>query len=270
MKLLFFLLTLSLALSLHAQDKFFEEPIGWRGKSIALHAISDHAKKEECLFLCKDDSIRAFVLDNKQAVIQHFYFNRLKDEQFLVGFIKEGTVYAFFQPPAGNSDLHVWTLNIDRGIGDDYMFSFAMRHERAVEQISAGDHFLYFTISKKESVFSIYDFYDDKRCDTMHYQFEGKIWKALTSYNGGFGRDVDVVKVDPDARMNPDMAHSPNKLYWRQDTLFLLMNGYQKGITTIYSFDMRGKKTNLREIRHNNARCYWMENCISFPPRTTN
>ena len=253
MKLPLLLLTLPLVMSLHAQEKFFEEPIGWRGKSIELHTISDRDKELNCLFLCNDDSIRVFLMDKKRSVIQHFYLNRLKDEQFLGGFIKGGKVYAFLQNSAGISDLHVWMLDIAGGIGDDYTVPFAMRHERAVEQISAGDHFLFMTANKKASEFAIYDFGENKTCDTLHYQFDAGIWKALTTYDGGFGREMAVMKVDPDGKMNPDMVHVPNKLYWMRDTLFLLMNKYEKGVTAVFSFDMRGKKVGFRKITHNNA-----------------
>jgi len=256
MKILLFLLALPVALSVSAQDKFFEEPIGWRGKSIELHTISDHDKQRSCLFLCNDDSIRVFLLDTKEAVVQHWYLNRLKEEQFLGGFIKGGKVYAFLQASAGISDLHVWTLDIADGIGDDYTVPFAMRHERAVEEVSAGDHFLFMTANKKASQFAIYDFGENKTCDTLHYQFEDGIWKALTTFDGGFSREMAVLKVDPDEKMNPDMAHVPNKLYWMRDTLFLLMNKYQKGVTAVFSFDMRGKKVDFRKITHNNAQTF--------------
>ncbi|HVS97945.1 MAG TPA: hypothetical protein VHE54_15730 [Puia sp.] len=256
MKRLLFLLSLPVALSLRAQNKFFEEPIGWRGKSIELHTVSDRDKQQTCLFLCNGDSIRVFLLDAKDSVVQHWYINRLKEEEFLGGFIKGGKAYAFLQPSAGISDLHVWMLDIAEGIGDDYTVPFAMRHERAVEEISAGDHFLFMTANKKASQFAIYDFGENKTCDTLHYQFENGIWKALTTYDGGFGRDMAVLKVDPDEKMSPDMAQVPNKLYWMRDTLFLLMNKYQRGVTAIFSFDMRGKKVDFRKITHNNAQTF--------------
>ena len=251
MKLPLLLLSLSLATAMHAQEKIFEEPIGWEGKNIELHTISDHDKQEECLFLCKEDSIRAFVLDSRQAVIRQFYFRRLKEERFLGGFIKGGKVYVFLQHRSGSQDLHVWVLSIDEGVGRDHTVPFAMRHERAVEQISCGDHFLYFAVNKRQSAFSIYDFFENDRCDTLTYTFEDKIWQQLTTFNGGWSTDMDVVKVDADEQMNPDLAHIPNKLYWMRDSLFLLMNGYEKGVTAIFSFDLRSKKVTFRKIYHN-------------------
>lgn len=243
----------SLALCTYAQQKFFEEPIGWHGKSIELHTISDREKQQSCLFLCNDDSIRAFLLDNKQAIIQRFYLARLNDEKFLGGFIKDNKVYVFLQPSGGQSDLHVWSLRIAEGDGDDYTIPFEMRHERSVEQISCGDHFLYFAVNRRTSQFIIYDFKDNKQYDTLQYQFEPGIWKALTSYDGGFSRDINVTRIDADGRCNPDIAHIPNKLYWLHDTLFLLMNGFEKGVTNIFSFDLRSKQVGVRKIVHNNA-----------------
>ena len=238
---------------LSAQVKFFEESIGWRGKSIELHTISDAGKQQNCLFLCNSDSIRAFVLDHGRNIIQHFYFNRLPDEQFLGGFIKDGKVQVFLQSTGNNSDLHVWVLDVVAGTGDDYVVPFGMRHERTVDEISAGDHFLFFTVNRKASQFAIYDFHEDKRVDTLHYTFEGGIWKALTNFDGGWSRELSVVKIDPDGEMNPDMTHVPNKLYWMHDSLFLLMNNYQRGVTAVFSFDMRGHKVDFRTITHNNA-----------------
>jgi hypothetical protein len=262
------LLNLGVTLRVAAQVKFFEEPIGWHGKSIELHTVADRDKQQNCLFLCNSDSIRAFVLDRDRNITQHFYFNRLPDEQFLGGFIKDGKVQVFLQGDGANSDLHVWVLDIAGGIGDDYIVPFRMRHERAVEEISCGDHFLFFTVNRKASQFAIYDFRENKRCDTMHYTFEDGIWKALTSFNGGWSRDVNVIKIDPDAPMNPDLAHIPNKLYWMHDSLFLLMNNYQRGITAVFSFDIRAGKVDFRTIQHNNARsmeppiAYYVDNSM--------
>lgn len=252
-RLILLSMALSTAMGAFAQDKLYEEPIGWRGKDIELHTLADRDKQRTCLALCKDDSVRLFVLDSKQAVIQHFYINRTPNETFLGGFMKDDTVYAFLQGSGAASNLHVWVLAISQGIGDDYMVPFAMHHERAVEQISCGDHFLYFTVNKKASQFSIYDFRPGRRCDTMQYQFEPGIWKALTSYNGGFGRDVSVLEIEPDGKISPDLAHTPNKLYWRRDTLFLLMNNYERGVTAVFAFDIRNKKVDFRKIVHNNS-----------------
>lgn len=248
--------SLAPASRLFAQDKFYEEPIGWHGKSIELHTITDRDKQQSCLFLCNSDSIRAFVLDGSRNIVQHFYFNRLPDEQFLGGFIKDGKVHVFLQSSGANSDLHVWVLEVPGGAGDDYVIPYRMRHERAVEQISCGDHFLYFTVNRKASQFAIYDFHENKRCDTLHYTFEDGVWQALTSFNGGWSREMNVVKVDPDQQMSPDEAHIPNKLYWMHDSLFLVMNTYQRGVTAIFSFDIRAGKVDFRTITHNNARTF--------------
>jgi len=143
-KWLALLLAFVIALDLSAQQKFFEEPIGWHGKKIELHTISDLAKQQHCLFLLNSDSIRVFLMDNNQTVIQHFYIPRVSGEDFLGGFIKGTKIYAFLQTSSGVSDIHCWVLEIPGGTGDDYTIPFEMKHERAVDQVSCGDHFLFF------------------------------------------------------------------------------------------------------------------------------
>jgi hypothetical protein len=124
-KLIVLGLSLSLAMHTLAQDTLYSEPIGWRGKDIELHTFADRDKQRNCLLLCNDDSIRL----------------RVRYEQVLGGFIKDNKVYVFLQSSGANSNLHVWTLDIAEGAGDDYTLPFAMRHERAVEQISCGTRF---------------------------------------------------------------------------------------------------------------------------------
>jgi len=252
-KWLILLWAIPIALRLSAQQKFFEEPIGWHGKNIELHTISDRGNLQHCLFLMNSDSVRVFLMDNNQTVVQRFYIPRTGGEDFMGGFIRDKKIYAFFQGGSGGSDLHGWTLDIVGGTSGDFNFPFAMKHERAVEQINCGDHFLFFSVNRKASQFTIYDFLDDKRCDTLSYQFEPKVWKALTSVRGMWNRDMNVTEIDPDGECSTEMAKTPNKIYWMKDTLFLLMNHYEKGVTTVFSFDIRGRQVGFRRIVHNNA-----------------
>jgi hypothetical protein len=252
-KWLILFLALPFALQTYSQQKFFEEAIGWRGSNIDLHTISDQNKHQHCLFLCNRDSIRAFLLDNSNNIIQRFYLQRDSGENFLGGFIKKGKIYAFLQDEAKSSHLHSWVLDIVLGSGQDNWIPFEMKHERVVEQINCGDHFLYLAVNRKASKFVVYDFLDGANYDTLQYQFEPRIWKALTTSNSGFGRDINVVRIDPESECSPGMAQVPNKLYWLHDSLCLLMNGYEEGVTAIFSFDLRNKQVNFRKIIHNNV-----------------
>ena len=256
MKLLLLLLSLSLVLSLQAQDRIYQEHIGWKGEEIELHTISDSGKTVHCLFLSNADSIRGFLLDERQRILQHFQFRLMKDEQFRGGFIGQGKVNVFLQSPGADEHLHVWELDMAGGGAGDYTIPFGRRHEQAVAEISCGNHFVYFTCNKKTSVFAIYDFRGSQRYDTLYYHFDDPIWMALNKWYGPGMREMNVVVIDPDDQMNPAIAYVPNKLYWSRDSLFLLMNSYERGVTWIYSFDMRSKKVDLRKIIHNNARIW--------------
>lgn len=256
MKLLLLLLCLPVALSLHAQEKIYEEAVGWRGEDIEMHTISDSGKTMHCLFLSNIDSMRGFLLDEKLSIVQHFAFRLLKKEAFRGGFIKDGKVNVFLQSSGADHDLHVWVLDIAGGGTTDYTIPFGQRHQVAVDQISCGDHFLYFTVNKKSSVFAIYDFRGGQRYDTLYYHFEDRVWLALNKWFGPGIREMNVAIVDPDDPMNPRVAAVPNKLYLVGDSLFLLMNHGEMGVTWVYSFDLRSKNVSFRKIVQNNARIW--------------
>ena len=55
-----------------AQQKHFEQVIGWRGNSIQLHTISDKSKQQSCTFVVGKEILRAFVFNKKVEVIQQF------------------------------------------------------------------------------------------------------------------------------------------------------------------------------------------------------
>jgi len=241
---------MTVAVSLNAQEKFFEEAIGWRGNEIELQVVSDAGKQQNGLFLCNGDSIRAFALDNKKAIIQRFYFTRNRGEEFLGGFIKEGRVHAYFQPISG-SELHEVELIIADGVANDYKLPFGGRRERTVATISGGDHFLCASVDKKASQFVLYDLRGGGAEDTLHYAFEEGIYKSLTAH-GFWNRELHISNANPVNWLETDWARVPNKLYARADTLFLLMNKWEKGVTAVFSFDLRAKKADFRKITHNN------------------
>jgi len=249
MRLLLLFFGLTLAVSVHSQEKFFEEVVGWRGSDLELHVISDAGKRQHCLFLCDGDSIRAFVLDDHKAILQRFYFTRLRGEEFLGGFIKEGRVHAYFEPSAA-SEIHEVELIVADGVANDFKYPFRSRQQRAVAQMSCGDHFLSVAVDKKASQFVIYDFHGGKAADTLHYTFEEEIFKSLTAH-GFWNREMHITDVNPDDQLDIDWAVVPNKLYARGDSLFLLMNKWKKGVTAVFGFDLRTKGSAFRKIAHN-------------------
>jgi hypothetical protein len=247
------LLMIPFVLHLFAQQKIYEEPVGWASNNIELHTIADKGGQLHCLFLMNEDSVRAVVMDKSRSVLQHFFFPRVHGEDFKGGFVRENTIYAFFQKGSGSADLHCWKWNIVNAAGEEHLISLGMKHERAVGQISCGDHFLFFSVNRKASEFALYDFRDEQRCDTMHYQFPAGVWEALTTEHGIGKREIDFSEIDPEGECSTALARSPNKLYWLKDTLFLLMNQSEKGVTKVFSFDIANKKTSTRKIVHNNA-----------------
>lgn len=248
--LLFFTLTLTGRLS--AQQRIFEEPVGWRGRTIELHTISDRDKQQNCLFLFNSDSIRIYLLDNRSKTIHHYFLQRAFAEKLLGGYIKDGKIYAYLHVGNGEPHIHGWTIDIASGKGEDYYIPFEMKHERLVDRISCGDHFLYFTVNKKTSEFILYDFRDGKNYDTWRYRFEDGIWKALT-VSAGLSRDINVAKLDQEGEPSVEIAEKPNKIYLVRDTLYLLMNKDERGVTDIFSFDLLNRQVGVRKILHNDV-----------------
>lgn len=244
------LFALILSYSLSAQNKIYEEAIGWRGKNIELHTISDRDKQENAVFLMNFDSIRIFLLDNTATVIRQIRLRRDLGEKLLGGFIREGKLSIFMHIEHGEPHMHGWTFDLQTGSGEEYYIPFAMGEEKMGERISAGDHFLCFAANKKTGQLVLYDFRDGKHYDSLHYRFPTDgIWKDLTK-SAGISRDLNVAKFDQEGESSPDNANKPNKLYLIGDTLYLLMN-VAVGVTGIFHFDLVNRQVAYREIIEN-------------------
>jgi hypothetical protein len=255
MRYLVLLFCLPLTLTLYAQERIYEEHVGWRGEEIVLRSVSDSARTQHCLFLCNADSIRGFLLGDKQSILKEFGLHPGKDEEFRGGFIKDGKINIFLQS-GSDQQLHVWVLDTAGGALADYTVPFGEAHERAVAQISCGNRFLYFAINNRKSEFAIYDFLPDRRYETLRYHFEGQLWQALNTWDGPGLHALDVAVINPGDQLNPEVARAPNKFYWVRDTLFLVMNSCERGVSWIYSFDLRNRIGSFRKIVHNNARIW--------------
>ncbi|HEX6432090.1 MAG TPA: hypothetical protein VF008_30575, partial [Niastella sp.] len=230
-----------------AQQKHFEEYIGWRGNKIELHTISNKSKDQSCTFVVDIDSIRAFVFNNEVAVIQQFNFACKASEKVLGGFIRDSKVY-FFTEQKGKDMLHNWVLDITTGNIKDYLVEFDLKKEKVVDYLNGGDRFLYFTARNKTSEFIIYNFTGEQQWDTLRYAFNEGGWDDITALNGA-GRSVSVQKVDLEGECSINTAVRGNKLYPRNDTLFLVMNNHRDS-THVYSFDLVHKKVNNWVIKH--------------------
>lgn len=229
-----------------AQQRHFEEPMNWRGNKIELHTISNKGKTQSCTFAVNSDSIRAFVFNKRVRLIRKFGLVRNSNEKVLGGFIKDSMVYLYTKP--GKDELHSYVLEIATGKIRDHYIAFDLKKEKVVENISAGDRFLYFTSNKKTSEFSIYNFTSEQRWDTLQYTCPPAMWEDLVTYKG-FSPVASVKKVDLEGEASINTAVKGNKLYPRHDTLFLVMNNHRDS-THVYSFDLEHKKVNNWLIKH--------------------
>jgi hypothetical protein len=60
----------------------------------------------------------------------------------------------------------------------------------------------------------------------------------------------NIEKVDTEGECNVEISQSPNKIYVRNDTLFLLSNTI-KSVTGVFEFDLTNNNLGFRQIAHN-------------------
>ena len=241
---------LLIADQLCSQQIKYENTIGWRGNRIELHTISDRTKQQACMFVANTDSIRAFLLNEKAEVVQQHNFVRHAGEEVLGGFVKENKIY-FFVNNIKTDELHNRVFNMQTGDVSEHLVPFDLKKEKIIERISCGNHFLFFTVSKKTSELIIYDFYSESQFNTFRHKFEEDIWTAITRANG-WSRAVNVQKVDMEGECAVDVAAWKNKVYFDNDTLYLVINS-SRNISKIYCFDLVNQKVDSRLVHHTMA-----------------
>lgn len=187
-----------------AQQKHFEQVIGWRGNAIQLHTISDKSKQQSCTFVVGNESLKALVFNNKVEVIQQFNITLQSIEKVLGGFIRDNKAYLFTEQ-AGNDILHNWVLDITTGETKDSFIEFDLKKEKVVDHLSGGDRFLYCTSNNKTSEFIIYNFTSEQQFDTLRYHFDETGWNDLTKERA-FTRKVSLEKVDLEGECSIDVA----------------------------------------------------------------
>jgi len=228
---------LCISLSLFSQNDLEPLLIGWRGKDVELHSVSDKDKKQHCLFLVGTDSIKGLLLDNSGAVAHTYTVARVGKEKLLGGFISGGRIYIYMY---NSSDEVMHAMVFDGDTDKENVIPLPMKKEKVLDKISGGDHFMYFTVNKKSSDLIIYDFRDETKFDTLRYHFEDDLWKKLTK--GALSREADVGTVDEDGKWNIMAVQNANKIYYIHDSLFLVMNN-ERGVTGIIAFDLLHKQT---------------------------
>lgn len=73
------------------------------------------------------------------------------------------------------------------------------------------------------------------------------MWQALSKSGGIGSRDVDIAIIQTEANCSIEEANAPNKIYYRNDTLLLLMDK-QIGHTQVFLFDLLRKKLDYKSI----------------------
>src|SRR6185503_5275893 len=136
------------SVSLFSQSELSPQDIGWRGKDIELHVLSDKENKQHCLFLVSTDSIKELVLNKEGGVVQTFTTSRVGKEKLLGGFIKDGRSYVYLY---NSSDEVMHVLVLDDSSANENVIPLAMKKEKMLDKISCGDHFAVFTVNKKSS-----------------------------------------------------------------------------------------------------------------------
>ncbi|HYF29553.1 MAG TPA: hypothetical protein VD993_00390 [Chitinophagaceae bacterium] len=245
-KLLLILVVLP-ACTVFGQQRKHVQHIGWRGSNIELHSISDKSKQQVCSVLLKYDSIRGFLLTGNIEYQQSFTLPRKPNENMLGGFFRDGKIFLFLDN-GGEDGLHCWTIDPTTGSALENIIPFDLKREKIIDRISCGDHFLYFTANKKTSEFIIHDFTSESKFTTTRHAFDEGWWQDLTRARG-FSRAIDVEKIDFEGDCSVEVAATSNKIYVRNDSLFLLMNA-QNGITRIFSFDLPGQTVAQRTVTH--------------------
>jgi hypothetical protein len=247
MRLFICILFSSFMLPAVAQQRHFEQNIGWRGSYIELHTISDKNKQQSCTFIVSQDSIRALVFNNQVQLVQQFSFPRTAGQKIQGGFIRDGKVYLFTQG-GNNEEFHNRVLDITAGTTKDRLVPFELNKQKVVDHLSGGDRFIYLTSSNKTKELIIYSLLGEEQVDTLRYQFNAAAWDDLSKTEMG-GYKVTFEKVDMEGECPVYIAYHANKLYLHRDTLLLVMND-RLDSTQVYSFDLTHKKVNNWLIQH--------------------
>jgi hypothetical protein len=243
-------LCLTLAISsLSAQTLIGSKPIGWSGGNIFLYTIHNKSGDLHASILENMDSFKVVLYDRVFNIVHDYGISRMNEEDLVGGFIKEGKIYFFcnYKMPLG---YHNYAIDIQTGQITQELVISEKRKEKLIDRISSGDYALWLGIDKKKSDFVIYNWRNQQDMDTIVYHFkDAAMWESITKSGGGFGRDVDVAKIDEAGLPDIKSVSAKNKIYLIHDTLFLTMNRNLAN-TIVYAFDIYNKTVSYRLIEN--------------------
>ena len=232
-----------------AQEKTVQH-IGWKGNRIELHTINN--KQQSCTVLLGKDSLKVFLINDNAKVIELFTIQRIPNENFSGGFIKNSNIYLYLDNPK-KDNLHSLLYNIDSKILSENLVPFVLKSGKIINKLSSNNYFFYFTLNTKTSEFVIYRFNDEMHYDTTRYTSAPGIVEDMKNKDGSIFNKatINVERADMEGECDLDIARDSKKLYVRNDTLFLLINNLRT-TTKVYTFDLTNNKMDYRLIMHKN------------------
>jgi len=251
MRLLLFLFLSIAGLASFAQQKQFEQYIGWSGHFVSLQTFQN--KTTACIVVLRADSVKVFLMEGDGQYEEIFTVERSLGENYLGGFIKNGGV-CLFMDNGSNPGIRCWVYNRTERKVTATQIPFAIKNSKLINRLSSDNYFFYFTYNKKSSEFVIYKFSSANQCDTIRYADNSGLWEAVTN-DKIFFRELNIERADMEGECKIETAEPRNKIYVRNDTLLLIVNNVA-GYTDVYSFDIARGNTDQRRITHVSAHDY--------------
>lgn len=241
-----------------AQHKPFEVSLGWKGggksNPIGVNSFSSLTKDFNCVIANNSSTLKVFWFDKEMKYLKESSKEGLNEDEILGGFVRDGKAFVFSQR---GSEPAIW--NYVFGPADssatEHSIPVNLDGMKVVGQINTGDSFLYIAAHKKEPVITVYEFSKEGQVQRHDFdlgkatgsEFEKRdLWKAL-SKSGQWSRDLDVALVKPEMELTAESASSPNKIYYREGKLLLLMDK-EAGITQVFEMKLSNDELVNRKI----------------------
>lgn len=237
------------SLDCKSQVEILNKNIGWRG-DVELYSLQTIDPMQPVLFLFSEDSIRVMVFDRPDSISKEFSVNRFLFDNFL-GASKVGNKIYLFLRHRQPEGMLIYTFNLrDESVLQSFVV-FEGDDEKVIGSMGSGERFVYLTADRKKSHFILYNWHDEETSDTLIFPFKNeKVWDDL-SFATLIKPETNMAKVYNEGESGVIIASKPNKLYFKNDSVYFIMNN-NDGVASIYGFDIKGHRTFYREITPNN------------------
>lgn len=258
MRLVLFLLPLLFFKTLKAQEKPFELPIELKGggkNHIKLNYIFNTDHTRNCVIFNNSSVIKAYCFDENMKFLTHSSSDGVNGGEVLGGFVKDQKAYVYVRD-AGSPSVKTFVFSLTDASHSEFSIPFDLKGKKFLGQLSTESGFLYITADKKEPVITVFNFNSEDKIEQIDFDLsrqdlntgfnKNDLWKAL-SRGSGLSRSVDAVVVNPDVECEPDVANALNKIYYRNDSLLLVMDK-EEGTSRIFSLDLKGQSLAYKVI----------------------